>query len=219
MVSLLCAGLLDELHQKSERKIQSPRKPCFSNILPFISTLISRGLYLFSLLLRCIDSQARWFLTSLTVCRVEVRKSRFVFFCVPACVCTNSRPVCCTQSNKLSSQINLLVQRFFFFKAVCATGLPLQCLPICYSGCLQLYPVGYLQFCSAIPTWTIRSCGPIPKVSWACVYQRSHIRLNHSRLSHVAIVIRAQQDARRQRPTATQLLCKKGQAESQRLAF
>ena len=58
--------VLDELHPifLSGKCKSSHRKPC-SSCVPFIRALVSRGLYLFSLLLRCIDHQSQ--VGSLTV--------------------------------------------------------------------------------------------------------------------------------------------------------
>jgi hypothetical protein len=97
-------------HTKYDRvKNASPRIPCFSNNLPFISTLISRGLYLFPLLLRCVDRHSQ--VCSLTV--AELRRENHVFYC--ACM-SMYQPTGCmlypeSQSTKLSSQINLFFLR------------------------------------------------------------------------------------------------------------
>jgi hypothetical protein len=90
---------------------RSMLKPCLPHSVPLISTLISRGLYLFSLLLRCIEHYSQ--VGSMTV--AELRRENCVFFlCLPVYVPIHGLYVV-HKSTKLSSQINLFFSRSFFF--------------------------------------------------------------------------------------------------------
>jgi len=93
--------VLDELHPifLSGKCKSSHRKPC-SSCVPFIRALVSRGLYLFSLLLRCIDHQSQ--VGSLTVPEWGWESC----FCLPPHVCTILRPVRCTESNWARQSMN-----------------------------------------------------------------------------------------------------------------